>query len=153
MKQAILVPDTRLPYVVVGSVEFGTDAMRLLRCTTDGKIASGSENYDAPVLNIPISFLTDEVARLHRVVTPDEVTVSAIRKATGVAAHSIDDFERVVVEIAGRIGAKQRETTPRVFRNASDSGTSAFATAQRLHALLSRQMPRVQVVAASPPRL
>jgi hypothetical protein len=145
----IFTPDPRLPYAVTSSIEFGTDQFRILRSTAKGSIASGAEEYDAPVLDITMPDFAhgsfDEVL----VIAPDPETARAITDLTGRHVMSFDDFEVLVRTVATEQKADERGADELGVRNPVDVATSAYATAQRVYSLLRRQMPRVQGQVAS----
>ena len=145
----IFTPDPRLPYAVTSSIEFGTDQIRILRSTAKGSIASGAEEYAAPVLDITMPDFADRAFDEVLVITPDPETARAITDLTGRHAMSLHDFEMLVHKVATEQKADERGAEELGVRNTIDAATSAYATAQRVYSLLRRQMPRVQGQVAS----
>ena len=135
--------DDRLPYVVTSSIKYGTSAMRILRCTIEGKIATASETYDAPVIDIPVSAFADKCFESVCIITPDEETAAAINNAGG-SAVEVAKFKSSVSEVATLLKATPRESSTLATREAIDASSSAYATAQEVYAEVFKQMPRVQ---------
>lgn len=136
--------DDRLPYVVTSSIAFGTEKMRVLRCTSKGSIASGAEEYDAPILDIELGQFADSAFDEVVIITPDPETAEAITTTTGRDAISLEDFGARVRETAEAMKAAERPAEPLRARAAVDAPSSAYSTAQRVYELLQRQMPRVR---------
>jgi hypothetical protein len=141
--------DDRLPYVITSSIAFGTDRMRVLRCTSKGSIASGAEEYDAPILDVPLSQFADSAFDQVAIITPDPETADAITTAAGRDAISLDDFGARVRATAEAMKADERPAQSLRARAAVDATSSAYSTAQRVYDLLQRQMPRVQTASVS----
>ena len=141
--------DSRLPYTITSSVRFGVERIRILRCTAKGAIASGAEEYDAPVLNIVLTDFRDDAISASRIITPDDETTQAIFAEHSLRVTDIDEFEALTSELSKSMKAGQREIAELQIRAATDAASSAFSTAQRVFWLLSRQMPRVQLALAT----
>ena len=146
---SILTPDNRLPYVVTSSVNYRADTIRILRSTTKGSIASGAEEYDAPIIDINIREFADKSFDAVLIITPDQATTKAIITAVGRSSMSCADFEVLVHETARELKADEREIDPLGTREVVDAASSAYATAQRVYNVLCRQMPRVQAAVAA----
>ena len=145
--------DDRLPYVVTSSIAFGAEKMRVLRCTAKGSIASGADEYDAPILDVPLTQFADSVFDEVLIITPDLETADTITTVTGRDAISLDDFGARVRATAEAMKADQRPAEPLCARAAVDASSSAYSTAQRVYELLQRQMPRVRAKFAVNPRV
>ena len=141
--------DSRLPYTITSSVRFGVERIRILRCTTKGGIASGADEYDAPVLNIAITDFRDDAISATRIITPDDETTQAIFAQHNLRVTDIDEFEALTNELSISMKAGEREIEALQIRAVTDAASSAFSTAQRVFWLLSRQMPRVQLALAA----
>jgi hypothetical protein len=138
-------PDPRLPYVVTSSVVVDAERLRVLRIEYDGQIASGAENYKAPVLDLVPSEFQDDAILQTLIVTPDEETVNLLRAHTECAAISLRDFKIFTAALATELDAAERDMPgPKMLRNSSDRAMSAFRCAQEVFFLLRCQMPRVQ---------